>query len=1182
VIYPEQQSGDLSIIDVIEDNRVDIIKLTPAHLSIVQSLDLSSSRIHKMIVGGDAFKTELASKISRFYGANIELYNEYGPTEATVACAVHCYHPDADHGITVPIGQPILGAAIYLLDKKLNQVPQGVAGDLYIAGAGLAKGYLGQPELTSQRFIQHPNVPNQRLYCSGDRARYSHKGELEYLGREDQQLKINGVRVELGEIEAALLNVAGVTDAAVELSRHVQNRSAELHTLHCKVCGLEASHPSAQLDGENLCRICRIYEQQKEAAQAYFRDFMQLESWITRIRQQSGVKQNAIMLLSGGKDSSYALCKLVDMGLNPIVFTLDNGFISQGAKANVQRLVERLGLELVVGETPYMNEIFVDSLSRFSNVCNGCFKTIYTMATNLARERGIKVICTGLSRGQIFETRVAHLFQQGCFDSTDIDRRIIDARKAYHRTRDLIANRLDVKVFEDDAVFEDIQYLDFYRFVDVTLAEMYQYLNNIAPWIRPSDTGRSTNCLINDAGIFVHKKERGFHNYSLPYSWDVRLGHKERDAALEELDDEIDEQKVNDILNEIGYQVEDFKLDLMPRDTLIAYYVAPAEILKNTLQKQLAQCLLSETIPSQFVWMAKLPLTANGKIDRKALPQPRESRREVQVDYRAPRSPTENLFASLWQQILGVEEVGIDDNFFDLGGDSIVNIQIVSAARKQDIEVSPQQIFDYPTIRALAKVAGKVTQSKAEQGEVSAAIALLPSQQKYFSAQPLTPARFNQHLVLSYQGSLTIDILRNAFSRLLAHHDGLRTAFSRIEQDWLPRILPADQAHVISTELDLRQRSAAQQRGDVSEHMQLMSDSLDIQSAQLLAFAHILTAADQPNQLAIMIHHLVVDGVSWWVLLQDLELLLAAGSDPQNTALPAKTSSLVQWCESLTSYRSSSRYLRDMTHWQGIDEVDGTLFSCTEGHSPAIYNTLNQSFSKALTRQLTAQIPASLGVQSQELLITALVNTLLPYVQGNVLKLDIEGHGRESFSKDCDVTRTVGWFTSIFPILINKASLQAPHQNLKVIKQSLRSAPLHGAAYGISRYFSNPENDLPKHPSQVLFNFMGVWERTLDQKSPFAFITPLCASHGHTQHDYALQVNAMVFDDQLTLSWIYQSGLVDSVLSQRLLDAYAQSFESLISACSSNQENAFTPTDFPTADIKQDDIDDIFAEFGED
>ena len=176
-----------------------------------------------------------------------------------------------------------------------------------------------------------------------------------------------------------------------------------------------------------------------------------------------------------------------------------------------------------------MNEIFVDSLHRHHNVCNGCFKTIYTLSTQIALEKQIPFIVTGLSRGQFFETRLTEELFQNEVSTTDIDNTILEARKLYHRESDAVKRLLDVSAFEDDAVFEKVQYIDFYRYSDVSLEDLLVYLKDKIGWVRPSDTGRSTNCLINQVGIFVHKKEEGYSNYAFPYSWDVRLGHKTRE-----------------------------------------------------------------------------------------------------------------------------------------------------------------------------------------------------------------------------------------------------------------------------------------------------------------------------------------------------------------------------------------------------------------------------------------------------------------------------------------------------------------------------------------------------------------------------------------------------------------------------------------------------------------------------
>ena len=701
VVYAESgEAGDIVVRRVVEDNRVDIIKLTPAHLSLLQSMDLSQSRIKTLVLGGEDLKTGLARTISNYFNGAVKIYNEYGPTEATVACMIHRFDPETDRDISVPIGQAIDHARIYVLDMGLNPQPRGIAGQIFIGGAGVAAGYLNRPELTAERFIVDPFEAGGRMYATGDLGRWDEQGKLRFLGRLDDQVKIRGVRIEPGEIETVMKNHTGIAECAV-VARDRAMAGMSTDESFCSRCGLEGRHPQAEIDEEGVCRICRQFEREQHIASAYFRTMDELTALVANIKAGESGKYDSMMLLSGGKDSTYALCRLVDMGLRPLVFTLDNGYISAGAKQNMQRAVDRLGLDLIIGNTPAMNAIFADSLKRFSNVCEGCFKTIYTLSTKLASEHGIRHIFTGLSRGQIFQTRVADLIRQKITDPQQIDRQIIEARKAYHRLDDVVSRSMDVALFASDDVFEQIQFVDFYRYCDVSLGEVYDYLGTRAPWVRPADTGRSTNCLINEAGIYVHKVQRGHHNYSLPYSWDVRLGHKERDAARQELDDDIDEQNVRRILGEVGY-VPDIDPAEFNTDTYLTAYYTGTAVDDADLQRHLAERLPAEYVPRFFVHLNAMPLTANGKLDRSSLPEPVTSSSRRMARYAAPETTTQKVLARIWSNVLGLDKPGIDENFFDLGGDSILNIQIVARARKYGLELSPQLIFDKPTIRELA------------------------------------------------------------------------------------------------------------------------------------------------------------------------------------------------------------------------------------------------------------------------------------------------------------------------------------------------------------------------------------------------------------------------------------------------------------------------------------------------
>lgn len=718
-VYENQHDAfDESLLQILDENLVDIIKLTPSHLSLLQGKDLSSSRVKQLIVGGEDLKTELANRIHSAYANQIKIHNEYGPTEATVGCIVHTYDPDTDRSGSVPIGKPVAATEVLVLNDAFQLQPIGLPGSLYLSGPSLAKGYWGRDDLTNERFLQHPFVDYPKLiYATGDRVKLDHNGKLVYLGRNDEQVKINGTRIELAEIEAAVSRHTAVTSCIsvfIEGNTRYAHKNLTDHTTqveyHCKRCGISSNYPEIKFDADEICSLCQNYTKYEGRARTWFKTMPELEQLVDDVKTESTGKYDCIVLLSGGKDSTYALARLADLGLSILAYTLDNGFISDSAKTNIAKVCATLHIDHEFGQTSAMQEIFADSLNRFSNVCNGCFKTIYTLALLRANELDIKCIFTGLSRGQFFETRLTEdILTNPDVSDENIDEMIMAARKSYHRTDDAVSRLIDTRLFNDDTLFEQINIIDFYRYCDVSLEQMMSWMKEQLPWVRPSDTGRSTNCLINDAGIYIHKLERGYHNYSLPYSWDVRLGHKDRDTALEELDDDIDEAQVNEMLEEVGYVS---KTDSNSHGSQIAlYFTSDTGLTADALKNHLTEVLPRWMLPHWFVPIDKFPLNTNGKIDKQQLPSVNhsvfhreQSEEKDEIEYIAPSTQFEITVAVLWCKHLRQDKIGIHDNFFRMGGDSLSAIRIASQLNEQGFSVTTVDIFENPTIKSLSQV----------------------------------------------------------------------------------------------------------------------------------------------------------------------------------------------------------------------------------------------------------------------------------------------------------------------------------------------------------------------------------------------------------------------------------------------------------------------------------------------
>ncbi|MEN8220810.1 MAG: amino acid adenylation domain-containing protein, partial [Pseudomonadota bacterium] len=593
VIYREE-SNNLPILQVIEDNLVDIIKLTPSHLSLIKEMNLSNSKLKKFIVGGEDLKTSLAKTISDAFGGNVEIYNEFGPTETVVGCMCYRFNPDEDVDSSVSIGKPADNVQIYLLDETLNPVPIGIAGEIYVSGDGVARGYLNRQDLTAERFIPNPFSLGKTMYRTGDRAIWQSADNMQLLGRTDNQVKIRGYRIELGEIEAEFLAHEDVRECVVSVSGNTANEIK-----YCTKCGLPSNAPGITFDTDGVCNVCFNFDVSKEKYLKYFQTMKDLQTIFDESKPFKKSEYDCLLLFSGGKDSTYVLYQLVNMGLKVLAYTFDNGYISESAKTNIQRVVNELKVDHILGSTPYMDAFFVDSLKQYSNVCNSCFKSVYTFSMNLAHEKGIKYIVTGLSRGQIFDARLAELFKNNCFDLDQIDQTVLEARKVYHRMDDLISKSLDVNLFKDDAFFDDVQFIDFYRYSDVTREEILRFLKENVHWIMPTETGMcSTNCSINDVGIYIHTKERGFHNYALANSWEVRLGHLTREAALEELKNTFDMNSVKRILNKLEYEEKQKQtgIDAQANDKWLTAYIVPNLDDSTSELDDLVQELQTDTV----------------------------------------------------------------------------------------------------------------------------------------------------------------------------------------------------------------------------------------------------------------------------------------------------------------------------------------------------------------------------------------------------------------------------------------------------------------------------------------------------------------------------------------------------------------------------------------------------------
>ncbi|HEX3554405.1 MAG TPA: amino acid adenylation domain-containing protein [Thermoanaerobaculia bacterium] len=601
---------------------------------------------------------------------------------------------------------------------------------------------------------------------------------------------------------------------------------------------------------------------------------------------------------------------------------------------------------------------------------------------------------------------------------------------------------------------------------------------------------------------------------------------------------------------------------------LVAYVVGTAgEDLRAFLRSRLPEAM----IPSLFVPLAALPLNANGKVDRKALPAAQPAANKAAGAVR-PRTPKEERLAGIWREVLGLAEVGIHDNFFQLGGDSILSIQIVARARREGLLLTPRQIFESQTIAELAAVtAGDASPESLgeDQGPVVGEAPLTPIQRRFFAEGRREPWRFNQAVLLVPRERLAAAPLAAALDRLAAHHDALRLRFVRAGgagDEWRQAHAPVAPVPLVEVDLTAVPAVSADELEAAVEQLQ---SGLDLAQGPLFTAA--LFRQGGGDRLLLTAHHLVVDGVSWRVLLEDLAAA-CRGFD-----LPAKTTSWKSWTERLAAFSRSPEIAAELDYWLdglALPAVVPPLPCDLAGGGAPARASVAVELGAAETLALLQEVPEVYRTQVNDLLLAALVRAFAAWTRERTLLVDLEGHGREEIFPDVDLSRTVGWFTTVFPLALTLPPGGGPREAIRGVKESLRAVPRRGLGYGLLRYLAGPDSGdrLAALPApQVSFNYLGRFDAAAGERGLFAFAPePVRGAAGEVLADAPLfAIDALVLDGRLRVSWTYDPGRCLPATVERLASGFVAEVAALVEHCLSPAAGGFTPSDFPLARLDQ-------------
>lgn len=830
IVYRDNEA-EFVLFRIMRENEVSIVKLTPAHLSLIKNLHNGNSSVKRFIVGGEDLKVSLAASINESFGSNIEIYNEYGPTETVVGCMIHKYDYEKDSGMSVPIGIPSQNTQIYVLDKDLKPVPVGSIGELYIAGDGVARGYLYKPDLTSKCFIENPFIAGKRMYKTGDLARFISYDCIEYVGRVDHQVKVRGYRIELREIEKYLL----------------------------------------------------------------------------------------------------------------------------------------------------------------------------------------------------------------------------------------------------------------------------------------------THEIINDAVVINRKSSLG-------------------------------------------------------GNFLCAYIKSDAEICDSIIRNYLSKFLPEYMIPSYFIKLDEIPFSTNGKVNRDLLPDPEKSNNKI--NYVPPRDESEKKLIEVVGEILKVSGIGVKDNFFYMGGDSIKAIQVSAKLGEIGSVLKIKDILTHPIIEDMALYLGVAGKNDTGQRYCEGSIKYIPITKWFFDQEFKNINYYNQSIILTLKEDITPETFEKALDIIVRYHDSLRLNYDFETNGLYYNNLYITQKNKLEV-VDLSGYTPHEQTNNIIQKSVALKSSLFIDKGILIK-ACMFDLGRLGKKILITAHHLIVDGVSWRIILEDLVRILKALSCKKELLLPPKSDSIQKWALELEKY-SLSDALNELEFWRKIINHDFAFPAdyLSNEQSVEYCKTLVKHLSEEETALMLSNANTAYNTEAVELLLISLALSINSFTGCNDVVFEVEGHGREQLYEQVDIFRTVGWFTSIYPVLIEVGYGELSIQ-IKSIKEQIRKIPNKGIDFGVLKYLSQV---LPgKDDKKIRFNFLGDFENTFDNDY-FELSSEYTGEDTDKNNDLTalIDIIAMIKDKKLNLSFTYCKKCFNESTIVDFFDKFINQIKVVVKHCAGKDCTEFTPSDFDTVDINQAQIDSLFS-----
>ena len=1086
-LYIYRQQDDLAEIllhSFSAESDIDSIKLTPAHINTLEYANIKSTTMSCAIVGGEEV-TDRHIRILKRINPAIEIFNEYGPTETTVGCVV----TQLEEGVPVLIGKPVFNTIIYILDEGGSLCPTGVPGEIHISGDGVARGYLNREELTKEKFVTNPFSKGGRMYRTGDLGRWLTDGNLEFIGRKDEQVKIKGYRIELGEIESVLQKHSAIKEAVV-LARKDQEGNNSLVAYYVPDKGVEGPDIGIAGDtekeapaGAKLCRLSddvSIYGYNKAEVQFSYEDIFRDHCYL----------KYGMVFPAGG-------C-IMDIGANIGMFSVFAGMQNEGLK-------------------------------------------IYSFEP-LPQAFELLKLNTSLYRGDF------KVFNHGISDKEETGSKTISQIIEENRIERIDYLRIDM---ENSGV----------HVLDGIMDKDWDKIGQMVLGIRDIDSRKSAMTAdLSGRGFMVYVNQRpSLENTDL---YDVFAVSAQFIAASLPANDSASspDNDGSGIRGKNRYTAGELEKDL-----------------EEFLGKQLPAYM----VPRRFVPLDGIPLTINGKVDKKALLRLEGPGAETEAVYIAPRNAKEQHLAAVCEEVLKIQSVSITDDLFVLGCDSIKAIQIVSRLKQRGYTLTVQDVLLFSVVEQLAERI-TIDSRSIEQELIEGFIPLSPIQAFFFQGSLKDKHHMNQSVLLYSKKALSEEGIQAALDKIMLHHDALRMVFWQGFESWIQENKGKEQTcplEVIEVADDKT----------YTAHCERIQSTIDLEKGPL--FKAVLFRLPEEDRLLLVAHHLVIDGVSWRILFDDLSDLYQQYLSGEPLSLPLKTNSFKYWQEQQLEYSQSDTLLKESRYWSAIESIPIESLPLDDPRgSNLLKDAVSYSFwlDERTTKLLLTECYKSYHTEINDIMLTALSLALKETFNINKVLIRLEGHGREDIGTGIDVTRTVGWFSTLYPVVFDMRYSDDIVRQLIEVKESLHRVPNKGIGYGILRYMTGM--DYTFNP-EITFNYLGDFGSGIETKQGDRLFEFSPDYHGREipgdmQRDCVLSASGMVIEGKMRLSIDFGTKQYVSSTIERLQASYKNQLTRLIERLATEEKPHLTPVDLTYKGLgvdelaalnKDDNVEDVYS-----